>query len=281
MTLHERNLGEYLRADRVDHDGPLLEFTNIHLSFGGLKVLDDVSFHVEHGELFAIIGPNGAGKTSMFNCLSGVYAPQQGSIRFLGEELIGMKPDRIAALGMARTFQNVELFEHLTVLDNLMLGRHLHVNYGSLAAMAFFGKARREELRHREIVEDIVDFLEIEPFRKSFVGMLPYGVQKRVELGRALAMEPRLLLLDEPVAGMNLEETEDMARFILDIRHELGIAIVLVEHDMRMVMDLADRVAVVDFGRPVALGTPDEVQNHPDVIRAYLGEEHKVIGGIP
>jgi branched-chain amino acid transport system ATP-binding protein len=281
MTLHERNLGEYLRADRVDHEGPLLEFTNIHLSFGGLKVLDDVSFQVQHGELFAIIGPNGAGKTSMFNCLSGVYEPQEGSIRFLGQELIGMKPDRIAALGMARTFQNVELFEHLTVLDNLMLGRHLHVKYGSLAAMAFFGKARREELRHREIVEDIVDFLEIEPFRKSFVGMLPYGVQKRVELGRALAMEPRLLLLDEPVAGMNLEETEDMARFILDIRDELGIAIILVEHDMRMVMDLADRVTVVDFGRPVAQGTPDEVQNHPDVIRAYLGEEHQVIGGNP
>lgn len=279
MTLHERNLGEYLRADRIDHDGPLLEFNNIHLSFGGLKVLDDVSFEVQPGELFAIIGPNGAGKTSMFNCLSGVYQPQEGSIRFLGHDLIGMKPDRIAALGMARTFQNVELFEHLTVLDNLMLGRHLHVEYGSLAAMAFFGKARREELRHREIVEDIVDFLEIEPFRKSFVGMLPYGVQKRVELGRALAMEPRLLLLDEPVAGMNLEETEDMARFILDIRHELSIAIILVEHDMRMVMDLADRVAVVDFGRPVALGTPDEVQNHPDVIRAYLGEEHQVIGG--
>ena len=279
MTLHERNLGEYLRADRIDHDGPLLEFNNIHLSFGGLKVLDDVSFEVQPGELFAIIGPNGAGKTSMFNCLSGVYEPQEGSIRFLGHDLIGMKPDRIAALGMARTFQNVELFEHLTVLDNLMLGRHLHVEYGSLAAMAFFGKARREELRHREIVEDIVDFLEIEPFRKSFVGMLPYGVQKRVELGRALAMEPRLLLLDEPVAGMNLEETEDMARFILDIRDELGIAIILVEHDMRMVMDLADRVAVVDFGRPVALGTPDEVQNHPDVIRAYLGEEHQVIGG--
>jgi branched-chain amino acid transport system ATP-binding protein len=256
-----------------------LEFTGVHLSFGGLKVLDNVSFHVQQGELFSIIGPNGAGKTSMFNCLSGVYRPQEGSIRFLGEEIIGIKPDRIAARGMARTFQNVELFEHLTVLDNLMLGRHLHVGYGSLSAMAWLGKAQREELHHREVVEDIVDFLEIEPFRKSFVGMLPYGVQKRVELGRALAMEPRLLLLDEPVAGMNLEETEDMARFILDIRGELGIAIVLVEHDMRMVMDLADRVLVVDFGRPVALGTPGEVQNNPDVIRAYLGQEHEVIGG--
>ena len=281
MTFHERNLGEYLRADRVDHEGPLLEFNEVHLSFGGLKVLDNVSFHVQHGELFSIIGPNGAGKTSMFNCLSGVYRPQEGSIRFLGEEIIGINPDRIAARGMARTFQNVELFEHLTVLDNLMLGRHMHVGYGALSAMAWLGKTRREELRHREVVEDIVDFLEIEPFRKSFVGMLPYGVQKRVELGRALAMEPRLLLLDEPVAGMNLEETEDMARFILDIRSELGIAIVLVEHDMRMVMDLADRVLVVDFGRPVALGSPAEVQNNPDVIRAYLGQEHEVIGGTP
>jgi branched-chain amino acid transport system ATP-binding protein len=281
MTLPERNLGEYLRADRADHEGLLLEFSDVHLSFGGLKVLDNVSFDVKHGELFAIIGPNGAGKTAMFNCLSGVYEPQEGSIRFLGRDIVGMKPNKIAELGLARTFQNVELFEHLTVLDNLMLGRHLHVDYGSLAAFAFFGKARREELRHREIVEEIVDFLEIEPFRKSFVGMLPYGVQKRVELGRALAMEPRLLLLDEPVAGMNLEETEDMARFILDIRDELGIAIILVEHDMRMIMDLADRVTVVDFGRPVAQGTPDQVQNHPDVIRAYLGEEHQVIGGNP
>jgi branched-chain amino acid transport system ATP-binding protein len=279
MTFHERNLGEYLRADRAEHEGPILEFNEIHLSFGGLKVLDNVSFHVQHGELFAIIGPNGAGKTSMFNCLSGVYHPQEGSIRFLGEDIIGVKPDRIAARGMARTFQNVELFEHLTVLDNLMLGRHLHVEYGSLAAMTRFGRAHREELRNRQVVEDIVDFLEIEPFRKSYVGMLPYGVQKRVELGRALAMEPRLLLLDEPVAGMNLEETEDMARFIIDIRDELGIAIILVEHDMRMVMDLADRVLVVDFGRPVALGTPAEVQNDPNVIRAYLGEEHQVIGG--
>ena len=279
MTFHERSLAEYLRADRTHHEGPILEFNEIHLSFGGLKVLDDVSFHVQHGELFAIIGPNGAGKTSMFNCLSGVYKPQEGSIRFLGEEIIGVKPDRIASRGMARTFQNVELFEHLTVLDNLMLGRHMHVDYGWLAAMGRIGKASSEELRNREVVEDIVDFLEIEAFRKSYVGMLPYGVQKRVELGRALAMEPRLLLLDEPVAGMNLEETEDMARFILDIRDELGIAIILVEHDMRMVMDLADRVLVVDFGRPVALGSPAEVQNDPNVISAYLGEEHQVIGG--
>ena len=191
----------------------------------------------------------------------------------------GMKPHKIAALGMARTFQNVELFEHLTVLDNLMLGRHVHVGYGWAAAMAFVGRASREERRHREVSEEIIEFLEIEAYRKSLVGMLPYGVLKRVELGRALAMEPLVLLLDEPVAGMNLEETEDMARFILDIRDELGIAMILVEHDMRMVMDLAERVLVLDLGRPVALGTPGEVQNHPDVIRAYLGEEHEVIGG--
>jgi branched-chain amino acid transport system ATP-binding protein len=243
-----------------------------------LKVLDNVSFHVDAGELFAIIGPNGAGKTSMFNCLSGVYHPEEGTIRFLGTDIIGMRPNKIAALGMARTFQNVELFEHLTVLDNLMLGRHLHFTYGTPAASLFVGKARREELANRQVVEDIIDFLEIQPFRKSFVGFLPYGVQKRVELGRALAMEPRLLLLDEPVAGMNLEETEDMARFMLDIRDELGIAMILVEHDMRMVMDLADRVLVVDFGRPVALGLPEDVQRNPDVIRAYLGQEHSVVG---
>ena len=199
-------------------------------------------------------------------------------MRFLGREIRGMKPHKIAALGMARTFQNVELFEHLTVLDNLMLGRHVHVGYGWAAAMAFLGRASREERRHREVAEEIIEFLEIEAYRKSLVGMLPYGVLKRVELGRALAMEPRVLLLDEPVAGMNVEETEDMARFILDIRDELSIAMILVEHDMRMVMDLADRVLVLDIGRPVAIGTPSEVQNHPDVIRAYLGEEHQVIG---
>lgn len=279
MTFRDRNLADYLRADRAEHHGPLLEFVDVHLAFAGLEVLDGVSFHVERGELFAIIGPNGAGKTSIFNCLSGVYVPQTGSIRFLGGEIRGMKPHKIAALGMARTFQNVELFEHLTVLDNLMLGRHMHLDYEWAAAMVFLGKAKREELRHREVVEDIIEFLEIESYRKSLVGMLPFGVLKRVELGRALAMEPFLLLLDEPVAGMNVEEKEDMARFILDIRDELGIAIVLVEHEMQMVMDLADRVLVVDLGRTVALGTPEEVQNDPDVIRAYLGEEHTMMGG--
>ena len=279
MTERRRNLGEYLRADRPDHDGPLLELVDVSLSFGGLEVLNGVSFHIQHGELLAIIGPNGAGKTSIFNCISSVYVPRKGAIRFRGKDIVGVRPHRIAALGVARTFQNVELFEHLTVLDNLMLGRHVHVGYEWAAAMAFLGKARREELRHREVVEDIIEFLEIEAYRKSFVGMLPYGVLKRVELGRALVMEPQLLMLDEPVAGMNQEETEDMARFIIDIRDELGIAIILVEHDMRLVMDLADRVLVVDLGNVEALGTPEEVQGDPDVIRAYLGEEHEVIGG--
>jgi branched-chain amino acid transport system ATP-binding protein len=254
--------------------GPVLQVQDVHLSFAGVRALRAVSFEVRPGELFAIIGPNGAGKTSLFNCLSGLYRPQQGAIRFLGRQIAGAKPDRIARAGMARTFQNIELFENLTVLDNLMLGRHVHMAYGVPAALVWLGKARREETRHRRAVEDIVDFLEIEPYRKLPVGMLPYGVKKRVELGRALAMEPKLLLLDEPVSGMNVEETEDMARFILDIREELAIAMILVEHDMGVVMDLADRVLALDFGIPIALGEPAEIQHHPDVIRAYLGEEY-------
>jgi branched-chain amino acid transport system ATP-binding protein len=257
---------------------PILQVDDVHLSFAGIRALRAVSFDVGAGELFAIIGPNGAGKTSLFNCLSGLYRPQRGSIRFLGRQLVGAKPDRIARSGIARTFQNIELFENLTVLDNLMLGRHVHVAYGTPSALLWLGKARREESSHRRMVEDIVDFLEIEPYRKQPVGVLPYGIKKRVELGRALAMEPKLLLLDEPVSGMNVEETEDMARFILDIREELAIAMVLVEHDMGVVMDLADRVLALDFGIPIALGTPAEIQHHPDVIRAYLGEQYGKAG---
>ena len=237
-----------------------------------MKAIKGVSFEVHPGELFAIIGPNGAGKTSTFNVLSGIYRPQQGSVQLLGEDILGRRPYDIAAMGLARTFQNIALFEHLTVLDNLMLGRHQHIDYGPMAAFAWLGKARKEELAHRRYVEEIVDFLEIEQWRKLPVGLLPYGVQKRVELGRALAMEPKLLLLDEPVAGMNLEETEDTARYILDIRDELNIPMIMVEHDMGLVMDLADRVMVMDFGTPITTGTPDEVQQHPDVVRAYLGE---------
>ncbi|MFA9446027.1 ABC transporter ATP-binding protein [Egicoccus sp. AB-alg6-2] len=242
------------------------------MRFGGTTAVGGVSFEVQRGELFAIIGPNGAGKTSIFNCLSGVYRPQEGTVRFLGEDLLGTKPDAVAGRGVARMFQNIELFDNLTVLDNLMLGRHQHLPYGVFSGLVYGGKAKRIELENRRIVEDIIDFLEIEAFRKFPVGMLPYGVKKRVELGRALAMEPKLLLLDEPVAGMNVEETEDMARFILDIRAELDLAMIMVEHDMGLVMDLADRVLVVDFGKPIALGTPDVVQNDPEVIRAYLGE---------
>jgi branched-chain amino acid transport system ATP-binding protein len=252
---------------------PVARADSVRLSFAGVTAIDGVSFEVHPDELFAIIGPNGAGKTSLFNVLSGVYRPQQGSVEFLGESILGRRPYEIASRGMARTFQNIALFEHLTVIDNLMLGRHQHIRYGAVSAMMWRGRARREELEHRAHVEEIVDFLELLQWRSLPVGLLPYGVQKRVELGRALAMEPKLLLLDEPVAGMNLEETEDTARFILDIRDELHVPIIMVEHDMGLVMDLADRVMVVDFGIPITTGTPAEVQNHPDVIRAYLGEE--------
>ncbi len=276
--MRARLLSEILPRGGVPGE-PLLEIGDVHLSFAGVKAIDGVSFTVANGEVFAIIGPNGAGKTSIFNCISGVYHPQEGSVDFLGRDLLGMRPDRIADLGIARTFQNIELFPQMTVLDNLMLGRHQHIAYGTVAAMLRMGRASREEARNREIVEGIIEFLEIQAFRKSFVAMLPYGIQKRIELGRALAMEPKVLLLDEPVAGMNVEETEDMARFITDIKRELGIGIVLVEHDMRMVMDLADRVLALDFGRPIAQGTPEEIQSNADVVRAYLGEEHATTGG--
>ena len=250
---------------------PALVFEDVHLSFGTVQAIRGISFTVDHDELFCVIGPNGAGKTSIFNVLSGVYRPQQGRVELNGVSLLGRSTPAIAKMGMARTFQNIELFSNLTVLDNLMLGRHQHIHYGTFAAFAWLGRARREELRNRAVVEEIIDFLELQAWRRMPVGLLPYGVQKRVELGRALAMEPKLLLLDEPVAGMNQEETEDMARFILDIREDLKIPVIMVEHDMGLVMDIADRVLVVDFGTPVALGTPDEVQRDPAVIDAYLG----------
>lgn len=250
---------------------PLLEAQDLTLRFGGHTALSSVSFDVRERELFAIIGPNGAGKTSTFNCISGVYRPQAGSLKFMGEELIGTRPDVVAKKGVARTFQNIELFNNLSVLENLLLGRHQDISGSWAEAMVWLGRARRAELKARREVENIIEFLDLTAVRNMPVGILPYGIKKRIELGRALAMDPALLLLDEPVAGMNAEETEDMARFVLDIRDQLRIAMIMVEHDMRLVMDLADRVMVIDFGQRIALGTPAEVQADPAVIAAYLG----------
>jgi len=249
----------------------LLGVEDISLSFGGVKALSGVSFDVRKGEIRAIIGPNGAGKSSMLNVINGVYTPQQGTVRFRGEARRGMNPQRAAAQGVARTFQNIALFKGMTVLDNIMTGRNLKMRATLLEQAIYLGRNQREELQHRAKVEEIIDFLQIEHIRKTPVGRLPYGLQKRVELARALASEPILLLLDEPMAGMNVEEKQDMCRFILDVNEEFGTTIVLIEHDMGVVMDISDRIVVLDYGRKIADGFPEEVRSNQAVIDAYLG----------
>lgn len=257
------------------HDGDvMLDVQGLFLRFGGVNVLANVSTTVRKGEIFAIIGPNGAGKTCLLNCINRFYMPSNGRIFFEGIEITRMKAHQIASLGIARTFQNVELFKGMTVIDNIKLGRHVHLDTGILSGGLYFGQARRTELALRkEIEETIIDLLEIEHIRKKKVGTLPYGLQKRVELARALAMKPKLLLLDEPVTGMNLEETEDITRFILDIHEEWGVTIILIEHDMGVVMDISHRCCVLDFGVKIAEGLPEEIRNNDEVIRAYLGEK--------
>lgn len=258
----------------------LLEVNDISLSFGGVHALTEVSFAVRRGELFSIIGPNGAGKTSMLNCISGRYQPNKGSIRFKDKEMIGLRPNDRCALGIGRTFQNLALFSHMSVLDNIMVGRHhLLKNHFLSGPLYWFSGARREELAHREQVEDIIDFLEITHIRKSIAGTLSYGLRKRVELARAVALKPDLILLDEPMAGMNLEEKEDMARYIIDLNEEWGMTVVMIEHDMGVVMDISHRVMVLDFGSNVAAGRPDEVMANERVKRAYLGEDTSASGG--
>ena len=252
----------------------MLSVEGISLAFGGVKALNDVSFDVRQGEIRAIIGPNGAGKSSMLNVINGVYHPQQGTVRYRGEARQKVDPHRAAQQGIARTFQNIALFRGMSVLDNIMTGRNLKMRSGLLWQALYVGRNRREELEHRTRVEEIIDFLQIEHIRKTPVGRLPYGLQKRVELGRALAAEPKMLLLDEPMAGMNVEEKQDMCRFILDVNDQFGTTIVLIEHDMGVVMDISDRVVVLDYGKKIGDGVPEDVKNNEEVIKAYLGAGH-------
>lgn len=248
---------------------------SLSISFGGIKALQDISFTMDKGEIFSVIGPNGAGKTTLFNCISGLYRPDKGNILFKSDSIKHKKPDTIARMGIARTFQNIELFSHMNTMENIMLGRHIHMQTGLFKGMFMWGKssfAAREEIRHREKVEKIINLLELENVRDKFVGALPYGIQKLIELGRALALEPSLLLLDEPCAGMNSEEKQDMIFWIKDIQEDMGITILLIEHDMKMVMDISDRVLAINFGKQVTLGTPEQVQQNKQVLDAYIGE---------
>jgi branched-chain amino acid transport system ATP-binding protein len=250
---------------------------NLQLSFGGIMAIDKLSFQVDKGEILSIIGPNGAGKTSTLNCINGFYRAQHGEIYYRDKRITKFGPNDVAKLGVGRTFQNIQLYTGLSVVDNLMAARHLLFRSTWLEGLLFFGRTHKEEVKHRWEVEHIIDFLELEQWRKSVVGTLPYGIRKRVDLGRALAQEPGLLLLDEPMAGMNVEEKEDMARFILDVQEDKGITIVLIEHDMGVVMDITDRIVVLDFGKKIAEGTPDAIKNDPIVIKAYLGEQTSAV----
>jgi branched-chain amino acid transport system ATP-binding protein len=251
----------------------VLRLDNLHLSFGGVTAIEGLSCDVRQGEVFGIIGPNGAGKTSTINCISGFYRVQKGDIYFQGRRISGLRPDKIACLGISRTFQNIQLYTGLTVVENLMAARHFHFKYGWVEGALYLGRAHREEMEHRAVVEQVIDFLELQRYRNSVVAALPYGIRKRIDLGRSLAQEPQLLLLDEPMAGMNAEEKEDMCRFILDVREEKGITVILIEHDMAVVMDITDRIMTLDFGRKIAEGTPDDIKHNPAVIKAYLGDE--------
>ena len=252
------------------------EAQDLTMTFGGLTALSGVSLRLDEGSISAVIGPNGAGKTTLFNCIFGLYRPTGGEVSFKGQRLTGLKPHRVAAMGLGRTFQNIELFAKMTTLDNLLLGRHLHMRGGVLAGASFFrrgAKAAVEEIAHRRKVEEIIDFLDLQWARNRHVGALPYGIQKKVELGRALCMEPQLLLLDEPVAGMNLEEKQDLMIWLKDIQEVLGVTLLIIEHDMRLVMEVSQQVLVLNYGQAIACGTPSEVQNHPEVLKAYLGEQ--------